>query len=233
MDNSNRYELEPRSLMIARIREPIEQPHAIVRTASDILGYPVGDAPPAFPQGDRVRTDQTALYGVEGLPSGEISPNAMKARELSNWGPLYEPPTRKNDYQNYRRILDELVGNIEQLRPSVTFEGVGDDAAAFEAEIQNLLETLYDCAWGEGESLKSAVVAIQSQLNNAIWTTTQFELLSGSIALLRSRYVVDTGVVDAIYDLVEQLGLEQFRGTITASDVKWDYELVRKERGRD
>jgi len=106
---------------------------------------------------------------------------------------------------------------------------VADEGAGTIAEIASLLESMFDCPFGEGESLKSVVVAIQSQTNNAEWTRQTVEFLRDAITFLSARYVIDDQTVDELYKIMEEHALDPFRGSVSNRGIKTRYRLVEVE----
>lgn len=106
---------------------------------------------------------------------------------------------------------------------------IEEEASGTVAEIQDLLERLYDCLFGEGESLKSVVVVIQSQLNNAKWTTKHVSFLRSAIKFLRVRRIVNDQTVAEIGAMIEEYGLDPFRGTVTDDGFVARYRVEKIE----
>jgi hypothetical protein len=102
-----------------------------------------------------------------------------------------------------------------------------DEACGVAAEIQDLLERVYDCPFGEGESLKSVVVAIQSQLNNAEWGEKHVAFLKAVSRYLRARWVITDHAVVDVGDMIEECCLDVFRGTVSDSGMLAEYRIER------
>ena len=85
---------------------------------------------------------------------------------------------------------------------------------------------MYACHWGEGENLKMVVVALQSQLNNVQWDRRHVELLKSRVRRLRTAYLIDARCVDDCYQEIEELGLNQFRGTLSEGEVRKRYRII-------
>ena len=94
------------------------------------------------------------------------------------------------------------------------------------AQVDSLLETMFDCPFGEGECLKSVVVAVQSQVNNVDWTRDIVKFLRNVMSFLRVRYVVNDQTVDEIYDMMKEQNLDPFRGSVSDRDIKTRYRLI-------
>ena len=156
------------------------------------------------------------------------SDTGLHARDARGWGRKFMPELSDADgRRDYKRCCDDLDAEIRQLDEHVADGVVADEAAGVIAEIQALLERLYDCSFGEGESLKSVVVALQSQLNNAQWTERHVAFLQASIQHLRARWVVNDQTVDEIYAMIEEHGLDPFRGTVSDSGILVQYRIER------
>ena len=115
----------------------------------------------------------------------------------------------------FATICNDLAVQIRRLRASLVSQAVPDEASDVMVEIQRLIELLYDCPFGEGECLKSVVVALQSQLNNAHWAAKHVDFLDAAIQHLRARAVVNDQTVDAVNNMIEENGLDVFRGTVS------------------
>ena len=152
------------------------------------------------------------------------------ARERRGWGQHYKPELDDAEArQEYRRICDSIKAEVRLLQDYVEDGYVVDEASGVVAEIQDWLETLYDCPFGEGESLKSVVVGLQSQLNNVRWTKQHVEFLTAAIHQLCVRWVVNDQTADDIDDMIEEFGLDVFRGTVSDSDVLVEYRIEKVE----
>jgi hypothetical protein len=162
------------------------------------------------------------------LPGLRPSEQARLDRERHGWGHRYEPKVADADGRaKFKRICNDLDAEVSELRASLVNETVPDEASGVMAEIQRLLELLYDCPFGQGESLKSVVVALQSQLNNAQWTAKHVDFLHAAVQHLRVRSVVNDQTVDAMNELIKEHGLDVFRGTVCDSPVVTTY-VIRK-----
>ncbi len=152
------------------------------------------------------------------------------AREIRGWGQHYKPELDAAEArQEYRRICDSIKAEVRLLQDYVEDGYVVDEASGVIAEIQDWLETLYDCPFGEGESLKSVVVGLQSQLNNVRWTKQHVDFLTAAIHQLCVRWVVNDQTADDIDDMIEEFGLDVFRGTVSDSDVLVEYRIEKVE----
>ena len=80
----------------------------------------------------------------------------------------------------------------ERINDFITNGVVTDEGLEVIAEVEVLLEALYDCPWSEGENLRKVVVLIQSQLLNANWTDIRE---SAAVAQLNAcSYVISVTV---------------------------------------
>jgi len=68
---------------------------------------------------------------------------------------------------------------------------------------------------------------LQSQLNNAQWTERHVAFLRASIQHLRARWLVNDQTADEIDDLIEEFGLDPFRGTVSDSGVLVQYRIEK------
>lgn len=132
---------------------------------------------------------------------------------------------RDENYQAYRRICGQLQSEVERLGEFVHEGEVTDEGLEVIVEIEHLFELLYDCSWGEPEALKRAVVAVQAQIGNVVWTTRHVGFVRDVVRLLSVRYLINSAVVDDCHELVASHGLEKFRGTIWAPETRKIYRL--------
>lgn len=154
----------------------------------------------------------------------------LAARTERGWGSKFKPKLDDAEARReYRRICDSIKAEVRLLNDHVHDGYVADEAFGVIAEIQDLLETLYDFPFGEGESLKSVVVAMQSQLNNVRWTKQHVDFLTAAIQYLSVRWVVNEQTADEIDDMIEDCGLDVFRGTVSDSDVLVEYRIEKVE----
>jgi hypothetical protein len=150
-------------------------------------------------------------------------PTFPKRQKLFGSKPLQ--PAYTPAYREFRKICDRLVEEIWKLEDFLEGDKFLPEVAEVTVEIEALLEQLFDCEWGQGEGLKSVVVAIQSQINNTVWDKRHFAFLTDVIPFLRVRYLVDRETVNQIYDAVRNHGLDEFRGTVSETPVKKKYRL--------
>jgi hypothetical protein len=132
---------------------------------------------------------------------------------------------RSTSYRSFRRTCDQLRLEIGRIDEFVDNGIVTDEGLEVVVEVEHLLESLYDCPWGEGESLKRVIVAIQSQVANAVWTAKHVDFLKDVIARLRVRYLINADVVNDCYELIETHGLEEFRGSVTETETRKKYRI--------
>ncbi len=164
---------------------------------------------------------------IDRFGPGEVG---LSARDKRGWGRNYKPKLDDAEARReYRRICDSIKAEARLLQDHVQDGHVVDEAFGIIAEIQDLLETLYDFPFGEGESLKSVVVALQAQLNNVRWTKQHVDFLTAAIQYLSVRWVVNDQTADEIGDMVEAFGLDVFRGTVSDSDVLVEYRIEKVE----
>lgn len=174
--------------------------------------------------------------GVETQPS--ITPRQLVDTNTGDLGQIvfegFDPLVRKkakesqqaSKYQPFRKNCDALFEEITNIEDYLVEDVVSDEGLERIVEIEHLLEQLYDCHWGEAESLKRVVVSIQSQINNTEWTSSHVNFLKEVLSLLRVRYVIDQSTVDECYDLIEEHGLDPFRGTVSEPEIQKHYKIV-------
>lgn len=183
-------------------------------------------------------SNDVSAANVASMPLGISIPSALRPQRAPNKNGSAESRTSRAqasaakhaEYQKFRAICDEIVAQVNQLEAYVTGEALDSDAAPHIVEIEDALERLYACHWGEGESLKMVVVALQSQLNNVQWDRRHVELLKNRVRRLRTAYLIDARFVDDCYQEIEELGLNQFRGTLSEGEVRKRYRIVEDTR---
>jgi hypothetical protein len=154
--------------------------------------------------------------------AGGISPGEEERRRLG-WGPRYLPDINgREERQQFSQICERVLQELDDLDAAdyLADGKVSDEGAGVVAEIGSLLEQLFDCPFGEGESLKSVVVAIQSQTNNADWTSEIVAFLRDTMQFLRARYLVNDQTVDEVYQILKEHGLDRFRGSVSDRGIK-------------
>ena len=154
----------------------------------------------------------------------------QRSREKLAWGSVYVP--KRDDADGLKRfglICDDLIGEINSLAEHLTGGILDDEFAGPAAEINSLLKSLYNCPFGQGESLKSIVVLLQSQLNNAEWTARHVNLLRSTMCFLRVRNVLNDQTVAEIRDMIKESGLNIFRGSITDVGFVSKYRVQKVE----
>jgi hypothetical protein len=154
--------------------------------------------------------------------------SGLEIRRELGWGRYFVPPIRDSESRRlFQQICSDLHSEIKEVDEFVVHGELAAEGAGVVAEVLNHLERLYDCQFGEGESLKMAVVAIQSQVNNAHWTAKHVDFLKAAISFLSARWVVTEQTADTIDDMIEEHALDVFRGTISDSDVLVGYRVER------
>ena len=138
------------------------------------------------------------------------------ARGVSSQGSLYP---------EFRRLCDEIINELSQIDEFFIGDEVSDEGLEVVVEIEELLERLYSCPYGKGESLKRVVVAIQTQVNNAQWARRHVEFLKEVIRFMRVRFLVDEAAVDHCYELIKAHDLDEFRGTVSEPQVVKHYRI--------
>jgi hypothetical protein len=148
-------------------------------------------------------------------------------REKAGWGPYYEPPVRGAEgVRQLRRICEDILRELDQLKEVMVDGELSDDGGGDAAEILSYLDELYRCPFAEDEGLKKAVVAIQSQVQNAKWTDRHVTFLRKAISLLRVRRIIGDETIDDLYDLMDEQGLDPFRGTISDCEFTKRYRII-------
>lgn len=154
------------------------------------------------------------------------------ARRERGWGPRF--PARTNNEEAARRqyelLCEDVLEQLGDLEGHIEDGVLADEASSGIAEIQRLLEEMYDCPFGQGESLKSVVVALQSQVNNAEWSLVHVKFLRAAFEFLRRRWIIIGQTVAEIDDMIEEFGLDLFRGTVSDTDVLVEYRLEKVVR---
>lgn len=162
---------------------------------------------------------------------GNGASSGQEARERLGWGERFVPPmASRKGRQQFSQICQRILCELDSLELAEYFADgkVTAEGAGVIAEIATLLEAMFDCPFGEGESVKSVAVAIQSQTNNVEWTEQLTVFLRDVMKFLRARYVVNDQTVDEVYQMMNEHGLDQFRGAISDSDVKKRYRLIEQ-----
>ncbi len=151
-------------------------------------------------------------------------------RSSRGWGQNFVPPHHEEETRlEYRRFCDELVADARGLQEHFASGGNTEDAAGLAAELEAILESLYDCRFGEEDAIKSVVVAIQSQVLNVIWTQEIASFMVDVAAFLRARFTIDAETVDTVNDIIEEHGLDVFRGTVSEPQVRSSSRHVKSE----
>ena len=182
-----------------------------------------------------------AGFETQAATANDVAPSAGFQREdrislgeeerrRLGWGAQYRPAIGgREERQQFSQICGRVLEELDELQATdCLVDGkVSDEGAGFIAEIEDLLENLFDCRFGDGESLKSVVVAIQSQVNNADWNGQVVTFLREVMAFLRARYVLNDQTVDEVYEIIKECGLDPFRGSVSDRGIKTRYRLVK------
>ncbi len=128
-------------------------------------------------------------------------------------------------HQAFLQLCDDLLDELGNIDAFIVDNEVTDEGTAVVAEVEAILEELFDCPYGQGDSLKRVVVAVQSQVNNARWDRRHVDFLRDVFRFLRVRYLVDESSVKACYDYMRARGLDSFRGTIGEPQVVKRYRI--------
>ncbi len=191
-------------------------------TEADVFPCPQSSAVP--PERQAKATAPSADLGSQlGISPAEDAPGD------DGWGEHHLPRIQDREArQHFSEISQKVLSELEELELAgyVANGTVTSEAAGTIAEIAKLLETMFDCPFGEEESLKSVVVAIQSQTNNVDWTRQIVDFLRDVMTFLRARYVVNDQTVDEVYQIMKEHGLDSFRGSVSDRGIKTHYHLV-------
>ena len=136
------------------------------------------------------------------------------------------PPPEASGYPVFRRICDAILTEIGQLQEFLNGDRLVGDWFGPVVEIEALLEQLYDTPWGEAESLKRIVVAIQAQINNSTLDHRHVSFLTDVFRNLRVRYLIDSAAVDEVLRAVQQHKLDLFRGTVSEPIIQKRFKIV-------
>lgn len=174
----------------------------------------VSDDGPSAPGHEELFKERTSALAAVKPPDRSRSPEVLKRAPQ-----VVRLPDRVTGYPNFRRICDELVAAASRLDEYLQNDLIADEGLEVVVQVEHLLEVLYECKWGESESLKRIVVAIQSQVNNAKWTKQHVEFLKDIVLLVRGRYLIDPPFVNECMDLIAEHGLDEFRGIMSGEVV--------------
>jgi hypothetical protein len=136
-----------------------------------------------------------------------------------------EPSREAAAFPGFRRICDDIFNELSRIDGCLVNETSGAGSSGVVAEIEILLERLYDYPYGKSESLKRLVVAVQSQVNNADWDNRHVEFLRDVVHYLRVRYLVDETSVAACFNMMKARGLDPFRGTVSETRTVKKYRI--------
>ena len=178
-------------------------------------------------KGDSSISSNAESIGVISEPAGLPipTPDRKVHRERSRKPSTSNISRRHDSYPAFRRLCDDLLEELKAIDSFFVGDTVSDEGAGIVIEVEELLERLYACPHGHGESLKKVVVALQSQVNNAQWDSRHVGFLRDAIKNLRVRYLVDDSAVDACYELMKVHHLDEFRGTISEPQVVKRYRI--------
>jgi hypothetical protein len=198
------------------------------------------DTPTVVPVNTRQIETQTlspttgASVDVPSKPAamGYVSTQGLLAREALGWGLKYVP--KRHDEmgeKQLQRICQSLDEETEALGSLIIDDTLPEEESASHiAEIQALLEKLYDCPFGHGESLKTIAVILQAQLNNVVWSPNHVRLIEQAVSVLKARKDIDEYTIDEVNDMIEERGLDQFRGVISGDDYISEYRIEKIDK---
>ena len=82
-----------------------------------------------------------------------------------------------------------------------------------------MIEKIYEEAEKSGcENMQKIIVVVESQVNNTTWDERHWKLLKNVMKYLREKKNPTETDVERIVDMVEEHGLNIFRGTVTEDD---------------
>lgn len=176
-------------------------------------------------QSTDVRNSVAAVGSSQSVIQMRVSPPieehvGFSAREANSKG-----AEQLSKYWLFRRHCDQLRLEAEKIKDFMCEGVVTDEGLEVVVEVEFLLEQLYDCPWSEGDNLKKVVVLLQSQLLNAKWTDKHARFLQEAIRILRLSYVINDDLVEQIFNLIDEFGLDQFRGTVSEAEVRKKYRI--------
>jgi len=137
-------------------------------------------------------------------------------------------PLDEREYKKFRTRCDGILTEVRELEASLARNSFADNWVGPAAEIEMLLEDLYDTRWGKSESLKRVVVKLQAQLNNARWDHRHVAFLKEVLRGLRVRYSIDETAVREVAEAVTRHGLDPFRGSLSASETLKRLKIVEE-----
>lgn len=155
-----------------------------------------------------------SVYPSLSESSSAKSASTVQPRIQNRKSRTIEFPTDIATYRIFRTSCDRIIEELSKIPRYFHGNAVSDEGVEVVAEVEALLEDLYECRHGQGEILKRIIVAIQSQVNNVQWEKSHAEFLTDIFAFLRVRYLIDESVVATCYDMIKEHGLDPFRGSV-------------------
>ncbi len=135
-------------------------------------------------------------------------------------------PVDERDYKKFRTLCDGILAEVRELESMLARNSFADTWVGSAAEIEVLLEDLYDAKWGKVDCLKRVVAKLQAQLNNARWDARHVAFLDDVFRGLRVRYSIDDTAVREIAEAVARHGLDPFRGSLSDSGTSKRLKIV-------
>ena len=163
--------------------------------------------------------DSTGAALPAQLPLGQGMPQSSGTAGAPKVGTSLRPQT--NNHLVLCQICDAILTEIGQLQELMTGDQLVGDWFGLVVEIQALLEQLYDTPWGEAESLKRIVVAIQAQINNAPLDGRHVSFLTDVFRNLRVLHLINSAAVNEVLNAVKRHKLDLFRGTVSEPDCRF------------
>lgn len=195
-------------------------------TTAGVLASATREAEPLVKGESVFAREQEAERAFSEPSSLKIPPPSFRSDGRGKGKSTFQgPPKDVSSYQAFRRLCDNILEELARIDAFVVQNELCDEGSEVVAEVEALLEVLYACPYGQGESLKRVVVAIQSQVNNARWDRRHVSFLRDVFRFLRVRYLVDEATVKTCYDFMKERGLDPFRGTICEPQVVKRYRI--------
>ncbi len=132
----------------------------------------------------------------------------------------------RSGFEEFRRICSALRHEVSKAKQHLTDGVVDEFGLPAILHIEDLLDELFDCDWGQSECLQRVTVAIESQIKNVEWTSTHVGFLEEYIAFLACRYLIDEFVVSECIASIKSHGLDPFRGTVAEPERLKEYRIV-------
>lgn len=130
------------------------------------------------------------------------------------------------DFRSFRDICNRILQESKILESHMVESEVDEKGLPSIIEIEDLLENLFDCNWGEDECLQRIAVAVETQVKNTELTEKHVSFLIDFFSFLKTRYHIDESIVQDCIQRIKQNGLDPFRGTLTETEGSKRYKVV-------